>query len=98
MLYTSEHKALFESVSRFVAEEINPYMDEWEQAGAFPAHELFPKLAAQGWLGITRAENYGGLALDWSYTLAFAEALGEADGGRRANRYGDAGTREFRIG
>lgn len=81
MLYTSEHKALFESVSRFVAEEINPYMDEWEQAGAFPAHELFPKLAAQGWLGITRAENYGGLALDWSYTLAFAEALGEADGG-----------------
>jgi citronellyl-CoA dehydrogenase len=81
MLYTSEHKALFESVSKFVAEEINPYMDEWEQAGAFPAHELFPKLAAQGWLGITRAEKYGGLALDWSYTLAFAEALGEADGG-----------------
>jgi citronellyl-CoA dehydrogenase len=81
MLYTPEHKALFESVSKFVAEEINPYMDEWEQAGAFPAHELFPKLAAQGWLGITRAEKYGGLALDWSYTLAFAEALGEADGG-----------------
>jgi len=81
MLYTSEHKALYESVSKFVADEINPHMDEWEKAGMLPAHELFPKLAAQGWLGITRAEKYGGLALDWSYTLAFAEALGETDGG-----------------
>jgi citronellyl-CoA dehydrogenase len=81
MLYTSEHRALYESVAKFVADEINPHIDEWERAGAFPAHELFPKLAKQGWLGITRAEKYGGLALDWSYTLAFAEALGEADGG-----------------
>ena len=81
MLYTSEHKALFESVSRFVAEEINPHVDEWEASGMYPAHELFPKLAKQGWLGITRAEKYGGLALDWSYTLAFAEALGETNCG-----------------
>jgi citronellyl-CoA dehydrogenase len=81
MLYTSEHKALYESVSRFVAEEINPHVDEWEASGMYPAHELFPKLAKQGWLGITRAEKYGGLALDWSYTLAFAEALGETNCG-----------------
>jgi citronellyl-CoA dehydrogenase len=81
MLYTPEHKALYESVSKFVADEINPHMDDWEEAGMLPAHELFPRLAAQGWLGITRAEKYGGLALDWSYTLAFAEALGEVNGG-----------------
>jgi citronellyl-CoA dehydrogenase len=81
MLYTSEHKALFESVSKFVAEEINPHVDEWEESGMYPAHELFSKLAKQGWLGITRAEKYGGLALDWSYTLAFAEALGETNCG-----------------
>ena len=81
MLYTAEHKSLYESVVKFVKDEINPHMDEWEKAGQFPAHELFPKLAAQGWLGITRAEKYGGLALDWSYTLAFCEALGEANGG-----------------
>ena len=81
MLYTPEHKALYESVRKFVTEEINPHMDEWEKAGMFPAHELFPKMAAQGWLGIARAEKYGGLALDWSFTLAFAEALGEANGG-----------------
>jgi len=81
MLYTPEHKALYESVSKFVAEEINPHVDEWEASGMYPAHELFPKLAKQGWLGITRAEKYGGLALDWSYTLAFAEALGETNCG-----------------
>jgi len=81
MLYTPEHKALYESVSKFVAEEINPHVDEWEASGMYPAHELFPKLAKQGWLGITRAEKFGGLALDWSYTLAFAEALGETNCG-----------------
>ena len=81
MLYTPEHQSLYESVRKFVAEEIDPHMDEWEKAGQYPAHELFPKMAKQGWLGITRAEKYGGLALDWSYTAAFCEALGEANGG-----------------
>ncbi|MFL6714059.1 MAG: acyl-CoA dehydrogenase family protein [Sulfurifustis sp.] len=81
MLYTDEHKSLYESVRKFIADEINPHMDEWEKAGMFPAHELFRKMAAQGWLGITRAEKYGGLALDWSYTTAFGEALGDVNGG-----------------
>lgn len=81
MEFTSEHKALRDSVKKFVAAEINPHMDDWEREGVFPAHELFRKMGAQGWLGITKPEQYGGLGLDWSYTLMLAEAMGEVNGG-----------------
>ena len=39
MLFTEQHEELRNSVRRFVAAEINPYVEEWEEAGAFPAHE-----------------------------------------------------------
>lgn len=81
MHFSQEHQLLGDSVTRFVTVEIDPYVDEWERNGIFPAHDLFPKMAAQGWLGITREERYGGLGLDWSYTLCFAEALGYASCG-----------------
>ena len=45
MQFTQEHEELKRTVERFVANEINPYVDEWEAAGIFPAHQLFKKLA-----------------------------------------------------
>jgi citronellyl-CoA dehydrogenase len=77
MIYGPEHRELQATVSRLIRSEINPYIDEWEAAGGFPAHELFPKLAAQSLLGITRPEKFGGLGLDYTYATAFHEALGE---------------------
>ncbi|MGC3983376.1 MAG: acyl-CoA dehydrogenase family protein [Pseudorhodoferax sp.] len=76
MLYTPEHLALMDSIRRFVATEIDPYVDAWEAAETFPAHELFKKIGRQGWLGITKPEAHGGLGLDFSYALAAAEAFG----------------------
>jgi citronellyl-CoA dehydrogenase len=81
LLFTKEHDALAEAVKRFVHAEINPHVDEWERDGCFPAHELFRKMGQQGFLGISKPERFGGLGLDWSYTLAFCEALGEVDCG-----------------
>lgn len=81
MQLTSEHRSLFDAVRRFVDTEIEPHVDEWEAAGVFPARALFKKMAAQGWLGITRDEAQGGLGLDWSYSLMLAEALGWVNGG-----------------
>jgi citronellyl-CoA dehydrogenase len=81
VLFSTEHLSLAEAARRFVHAEINPHVDEWERAGQFPAHELFRKLGQQGFLGITRPERFGGLGLDWSYSLAFCEALGEIDCG-----------------
>ncbi|MEW4982602.1 MAG: acyl-CoA dehydrogenase family protein [Cycloclasticus sp.] len=76
MLFSHEHDMLRESVAKFVEREINPYVDEWEEEGIFPAHELFKKMGDAGFLGINRAEKWGGLALDYSYMLAFAEEVG----------------------
>lgn len=81
MQFTEEHKALSEAVRKFVATEINPYVDEWEKEGIFPAHELFRKMGQQGFLGITKPERFGGMGLDWSYELMFCEAMGEVNGG-----------------
>lgn len=81
MQFTDQHRALSESVKKFVANEINPHVDEWEREGIFPAHELFRKMGEQGFLGITKPEAYGGMDLDWSYNLAFCEAMGEVNGG-----------------
>ncbi len=81
MQFTDEHRSLAESVRKFIAAEINPYIDEWEAAGMFPAHELFKKMGNQGFLGITKPEQFGGMGLDWSYNLMYCEAMGEVNGG-----------------
>ena len=76
MLYTQEHLELQRSVKRFIETEINPHVDAWEAAEIFPAHELFKKMGAAGFLGINKPQAYGGMGLDYSYQLAFVEALG----------------------
>jgi citronellyl-CoA dehydrogenase len=73
---TPEHLALRETVARFVAQELNPHVEAWEEARQFPAHAVFGKLGALGLLGITRPAQYGGMGLDHSYAIAFAEELG----------------------
>jgi citronellyl-CoA dehydrogenase len=81
MQFTKEHEALADAVRRFVHAEINPHVEDWEREGRFPAHELFRKMGQQGFLGIAKPERFGGLGLDWSYNLAFCEAMGEVDCG-----------------
>lgn len=76
MHFTHEHDELRRTVARFVEQELNPHVDEWEDAGIFPAHEVFRKLGALGLLGLTKPEAYGGAGLDYSYSLVMAEALG----------------------
>jgi len=76
MLYTDAHLQMMDTVRRFVLEEIDPHVDEWEAAEMFPAHQLFKKLGNLGLLGVTKPEKFGGLGLDFSYAVAVGEALG----------------------
>jgi len=78
MLYTETHRELQRSVRKFVESEIDPHADEWEAAGILPAHELFKKMGQQGLLGIHKPEQFGGQGLDYSYEMAFCEAIGNA--------------------
>ena len=76
MQFTHEHEELRRNLTRFIDEEINPHVDEWEAAEIFPAHEVFGKLGRLGFLGLTKPQEYGGAGLDWSYALVMAETLG----------------------
>ena len=81
MKFTPEHEQIADTVRKFVAKEINPFVAEWEAAGIFPAHALFKKLGDLGLLGIKYPVEYGGMGLDFSYSMVMAEALGECNGG-----------------
>lgn len=76
MNFTHEHRQLFETTRQFVEREINPHAAEWEKAGMWPAREILKKMGALGLLGINKPAELGGLGLDYSYQVAFAEALG----------------------
>ena len=76
MNLTHEHQELQRNLKRFIDNEINPYVDEWEAAEIFPAHELFKKMGNLGFLGLCKPVEYGGLALDYSYSMMMAETLG----------------------
>lgn len=78
MRLTDEHIAFRASVRAFVETEIEPHVDEWEAAGIFPAHDLFPKAAALGLLGLERDPEYGGEGADHSFQMVAAEELGRA--------------------
>lgn len=78
MLFTPEHEELRRTIENFVRNEINPHVDEWEEAGGFPAHEVFKKLGDLGLLGVCKPTEYGGMGLDYSYGLVMAEAIGTA--------------------
>ena len=76
MKLSHEHHELQRSVKRWIDEQINPHVDEWEAAGRFPAHQVFKQMGEMGWLGLCKPEENGGLGLDYSYGAVLAEALG----------------------
>jgi citronellyl-CoA dehydrogenase len=75
-MLTPDHIALQDSVVKFIAREITPHIDEWEAAEIFPAHDLFKKLGSAGFLGVNKPVEFGGMGLDYSYEIAFCEAIG----------------------
>jgi citronellyl-CoA dehydrogenase len=82
MKFTEEHQAIRQTIARFIDTEINPYADQWEADGIFPAHELFKKMGDLGLLGIAKPVEFGGMGLDYSYQIVFSEELGRiATGG-----------------
>ena len=76
MKLTPEHEQIRATLKKFIDAEINPYVEEWEEAEIFPAHQVFKGLGDLGLLGITKPVEYGGMGLDWSYGAVMVETLG----------------------
>ncbi len=76
MLFTAEHDQARRILQKLIETEINPHIDAWEEAGIYPAHQVFKKLGTLGFLGLTKPVEYGGQGLDYSYGLMMAEEIG----------------------
>ena len=83
--YTSDHVAFRDVVRRFVEKEIEPYANEWDEAGTFP-RELYQKAAAIGLLGLGFPEEYGGVETDnFMWIIAQQELARSGAGGVNAS-------------
>ena len=62
-LFEAEHEDFRETVRRFVAEEVSPNFEQWEEDGIMP-REVFRKAGDKDMLAMAAPEEYGGLGLD----------------------------------
>ena len=74
--YNEDHKAMQTTLKKIIDNDINPNVEAWENAGDYPAHEVFKKLGNAGLLGATKPTDCGGLGLDFKFSVALNEALG----------------------
>ncbi|MFO1329588.1 MAG: acyl-CoA dehydrogenase family protein [Rubrivivax sp.] len=81
MRLTPEHEQLRRTIKRWIAEQVNPHVDEWEAAQIFPAHQVFKQAGDLGLLGLDKPVEDGGSALDYSYSAVLAETLADIDCG-----------------
>jgi citronellyl-CoA dehydrogenase len=80
MPFTAEHDALRETVRDFVAKELRPHADEWEEAKYFP-DSVFSRMGELGLLGLRYPEKYGGQGGDYFSALVLAEEMARCGSG-----------------
>ncbi len=74
---SSEHELLRDQVARFIATEVEPHAQAWEDAG-FTPREVLRKMGQAGLFGLMYASEYGGAEADALTNLVFAEALSQS--------------------
>jgi acyl-CoA dehydrogenase len=74
---TPEHELLRDQVARFIAKEVEPHGQAWEEQGCVP-REVLRRMGAAGMLGLMFEPEYGGGGADALTNLVFAEALSQS--------------------
>jgi alkylation response protein AidB-like acyl-CoA dehydrogenase len=72
-IFTDEHDQLRESIRRFVAAEVLPHAEQWEQE-TFP-DAIIRRMGELGFLGLDKPVLYGGQGGDYYASLVLAEEL-----------------------
>ena len=78
--YTPEHEQFRQTVRAFVAREITPFINEWDEAEEFP-RALYRQAAEIDLIGLGYPEAYGGTPADGFYSLIVSEELSRAGSG-----------------
>lgn len=81
MQFTDEHRQFRKVVREFFEREINPHIDEWEELGMMPLHDIFQQMGALGFLGLEYDPEFGGQGADHLFTVVLAEEAGRAHNG-----------------
>ena len=74
---TPEHELLRDQIARFIAREVEPFGEAWEQAGCTPRDAL-RKMGQAGLFGLMYEAQYGGADADALTNLVYAEALSQS--------------------
>jgi acyl-CoA dehydrogenase len=78
--FTPDHEQFRASLRAFVAREITPFVNEWDEAETFP-RALYSRAAELGILGLGYPEEYGGTPADIFYQLIVAEEFARCGSG-----------------
>ncbi len=78
--FTEEHQLFRESLREFLKKEVVPHIDKWEKTGIIERF-IWKKFGDMGYFGLYYPEAYGGLGLDFFYTLIFLEELQRINSG-----------------
>ncbi|WP_286842480.1 MULTISPECIES: acyl-CoA dehydrogenase family protein [Sphingobacterium] len=72
--FTAEHQIFRDTLRAFIRKEITPYIDYWEKQGEID-RKVWKKMGDMGFMGLNYPEVYGGLELDFYYSLILCEEL-----------------------
>ena len=72
-----DHELLRDQVARFIAREVEPHADAWEEKGMVP-RDVLKRMGQAGLLGLMYEGQYGGGDADALTNLVFAEALSQS--------------------
>ncbi len=73
-IFNEEHRAIRKTIREFVAKELTPHADEWEEAEEFPSW-VFKRMGELGFLGLHFPEEYGGEGGDYLCKVILAEEM-----------------------
>ncbi|MCU0804151.1 MAG: acyl-CoA dehydrogenase family protein [Burkholderiales bacterium] len=74
-LYSEDHELFRDSFRRFLAEEVRPHYDAWEDQG-YVDRDVWRKAGALGFLCPTMPEQFGGAGVDRLYSAVIFEEIG----------------------
>ncbi len=78
--FTEEHEEIRSVLRKFVAKEVTPHIDEWEEQGEFPL-SVMRRMGELGFLGLRYPTEVGGQGGDYFMSLIVAEELARCGAG-----------------
>lgn len=73
-ILTAEHETFRETLRIFIRREILPHVDRWEKEGQID-RQIWKKMGDMGFMALNYPEEYGGLNLDFYFSMILCEEL-----------------------